>query len=472
MNDLIVPKDLYIIPSEEDENYILYRPSKHLLALVEPQMASNIAAILKETDAHTKSKPYDVKYSSLLLEKGFLDSDMKISEVNNSAQPIRQPFSPHELTLDITKKCNMRCTYCYSNAGESSISMSEECGYKAIDFCVLNAKPKGCSFGLHFHGGGEPSQEFELLAKFYNYAQAKCKNENINFKCSVITNGLISTKVTDFYIRYMDEITVSIDGDEISHDEQRPSVNGGPTFNKVYTTCKYLLKHGKKFNIRTTITSKNVHRLEEIVGFYIKEFPVPGGSINIEPITLVGRALGKEHLACDPNIFAKNLFKSLKMGINSNVNVFYSGVSGHSQRKEFCAASAPSFSVCADGTVTSCFAYSNKDVVRDLFIYGRFDEKTNKFVFDNDKILKLQTLTMDHDPYCKDCFCKTHCIGDCPAIRKFELTDCYELIEKLDMDFMKNRRCASNRRVVTLLLEDMVRGRLNISPLPRQCKCD
>lgn len=58
-----------------------------------------------------------------------------------------------------------------------------------------------------------------------------------------------------------------------------------------------------------------------------------------------------------------------------------------------------------------------------------------------------------------------YCIGDCPAIRKFELNKSSEFIEEFDMDFMLNRRCATNRRIVRLLLNDIVRGRLSCESL-------
>jgi uncharacterized protein len=474
MTSINAPRDLYLIPSEEDENYILYRPSKHLIALLSPENAYNLAILIQDVHDH-KLAPSILGSKSILslINVGFLDSrlnnhESRETKTRNCNKPINQkhtahPFSPHEVTLDITRKCNMRCIYCYSCGGDEITTLSRECGQTAIDFCVSNAKCKGIFCGLHFHGSGEPSQEFALLHSFHDYAKRKCESNGIDFKCSVITNGLVSSKIIDFYAENMDEITLSLDGDKDSHDRQRPSVDGSSTFMYVYKTGKQLLDLQKKFNIRMTVTALNVDRLEHIVEFLISEFP--GCTINIEPVTLVGRALEKEELACDPTLFADHLFNSMKIAIESNTRLFYSGVSGHSQREEFCAASTPSFCVCPNGDVTSCFSYSNKDIVKDLFIYGKYDENKKKFQFDSEKIKRLQTLTLEHDAYCSSCFCRSHCIGDCPAIREFELNDNSQFIEKLDMDFMLNRRCATNRRVVKLLLNDIVRGRLDCKPL-------
>ena len=464
MRNTEIPHDLYLIPSEEDENYILYRPSRHLVALISPIFLNSIQNTL--TNLKTEDSilcELEKGIVSKFEKSGFLDSQTSAENKNEENFKFRNrlktnTFSPHEVTLDITRKCNMRCIYCYSNGGEINITMSKECGFAAIDLCITNAKRKGIFLGLHFHGGGEPSQEFDLLKSFYFYAKKRCSEIGIELKSSVITNGMLPSFKTEFYAQNMEEITLSIDGDELSHDRQRMTPNKKSTFIHVFETAKLLKSLGKKFNLRTTITSENVNRLEDIVAFFIHEFP--NCTINIEPVTLVGRAIGKNELTCDPILFAEKLFRAMKIGIKNNAAVFYSGVSGYSQRKEFCAASAPNFCVCADESVTSCFSYSNRDVVKDLFIYGNFDSKRKEFIFDKGRIKKLRSLTMEHGDYCDKCFCKNHCIGDCPAIRKFELSNESEFIEKFDTDFMNNRRCATNRKIVKLLLNDIVRGRM------------
>lgn len=452
------------MPSEEDDNYILYRPSKNLIGLINPAVASKIASLLKEnrSSLNISNQQNDLDLS-FLLKKGFIDAATEkenndIKNKNQGHKPQKIPFSPHETTLDITKKCNMKCIYCYACGGDDNTTMNIDCAKSAIDFCIANAKRKGIFLGLHFHGAGEPSQEFDLLSNIIAYAEKKCKSEKIQMKSSIITNGLISSEIANYYFDKFDEITLSFDGNEDSHNLQRKNRGGNPTFNHVYKTGKILLNRINKFNIRVTITSKNLSNLQNIVSFFIEEFPKC--SICIEPVTLVGRALDKNELACDPIEFADSLFQVMKTAIESQTVLYYSGVSGHSERKEFCAASAPSFCISAEGNVTSCFSYSNKDVVKDMFVYGHYDNKHKEFVFNNNKISELQSLTMEHDDYCFDCFCKSHCIGDCPAIRKFDLTNEAGFIESLDTDFMLNRRCATNRRIVKLLLNDIVRDRV------------
>jgi len=462
MINFTVPDDLFLMSSGEDANYILYRPSKSVATLIDQDTAGRIALLLKKS---AKNKIYDSHRENRLISKlestGFIEShvfkEQNSNLLNSNNNPNGGSFSPHEVTLDITRKCNMECIYCYASGGTSSLSMSDSCAYSAIDLCVSNAFEKSMEFALHFHGGGEPSQEFNFLKKVFYYARVKCQKMRVKFKASVITNGVISSNIAKFYSENFYEITVSFDGDEISQNLQRPSKGGGKSFRKTFTTAKYIYERGIFFNIRTTITSLNVNRILEITKFFLKEFK--GCIINYEPVALLGRASASNRLKCDPEIFAKNIYLAMKFTSEAGGRLLYSGISAHSDRKEFCAATSPSFCVGADGSVTSCFSYSNKDIIRELFIYGRYDEKSKKFHIDKRKIINLRKLSLKSDKYCEDCFCRTHCYGDCPAIRNYKIDRKLQFREIRSKNIDANRRCSMNRKIMLLILNDIVRGR-------------
>lgn len=464
LNNFRVPNDLYLIPSEEDDCFLLYRPTVNTVSLLNNNDAVLYAGYIKELAKRGGGRNLDnLDVARRLAKLGYLeiennpDSRAIVKNIQPS-QLSSKRFSPFEVTLDITRKCNMRCIYCYAAGGETPITMPIECGIAAIDLCVSNAKKEGTTFAVHFHGGGEPSQEFALLKKLYYYAEKRAKEEGVIFKSSVITNGLINEQTARFYSEHFDEMTISFDGDEKAQNHQRPAMNGRGTFSKVFRTAKYIYNKGKRFNIRATITSRNVTRLVDMSTFLRSEFP--GCTINFEPVAIVGRAYKYDYLKCNPEVFAYNLYAAMKALAADGGMLLYSGISAHSERTQFCAASAPSFCVGADGTVTSCFSYSNKDIIRDLFIYGRYDAQANSFILNGRSLKRLRALPTNSETYCKQCFCRTHCYGDCPAIRNFAIDDNGRYYEKKDENYLNNRRCAINRKIMLMLLNDVARRRV------------
>lgn len=49
------------------------------------------------------------------------------------------------------------------------------------------------------------------------------------------------------------------------------------------------------------------------------------------------------------------------------------------------------------------------------FFFGSYDAQAGGFAFDRKKLKELAELNVRNFPYCRDCFCKWHCAGDCAA---------------------------------------------------------
>ena len=75
----------------------------------------------------------------------------------------------------LTNLCNLRCTYCYAEGGERPIqNMPHELAFQTIDLAAANAEKAGRShFALVFHGGGEPTQNWDLLTRSVDHAKSK-----------------------------------------------------------------------------------------------------------------------------------------------------------------------------------------------------------------------------------------------------------------------------------------------------------
>ena len=450
INTNAIANDLFCIPFKDDL-YILYRPSLHSIALVDSNAANNLSTFLNFPDQN--SNFFDILNNSKL--QGFLSLPEHVFEID---QPLIEPeaeFTPYEVTLDITWKCNLKCIYCYANGGENPVNMDWECATAAIDLCVANCSRDKKPFVLRFHGNGEPTQNWKMLKNLVEYGKGRAQKNNISFSSSIATNGVISNKQASWIAENIEAISLSFDGNANSQNTHRPTVSGKNSYSAISRTLKYWNEINKQFNIRTTVTKINVEQLSEIcleLGELYKN-----SIINLEPMAVCGRANNVPEMIPDPETFATNYAKAFVNSTRKGIKVSYSGIRGFTLRRYFCGASMPNFSVMADGRVTACFSYSSQDFRRDLFVYGIWDKERKKFTFYPKIISQLRKLSIDRDPYCNNCFVKYHCTGDCPAIRSYDLLNDKYFVEKFDVDLGKNRRCKINRSIMKFLLIELLK---------------
>ncbi|MGL5714692.1 MAG: radical SAM protein [Paraclostridium sp.] len=181
--------------------------------------------------------------------------------------------SINQVTLEVTERCNLRCKYCiYTNNNFHSFSnkdMPFETAKKVLDYAYSRAKE---DFHLGFYGG-EPLLNFELIKECVEYSKKLVKDKNIHY--SMTTNAvLVNEEIAEFLQENNFTITVSIDGPEELHDENRVLKNGAPTFTLVEKGLKTLFeeytKFNKEFNIHfnMVIPPVNIYdRLEKIQDF-------------------------------------------------------------------------------------------------------------------------------------------------------------------------------------------------------------
>ncbi len=120
---------------------------------------------------------------------------------------------PSRLTLILTTRCNMNCSYCYQGARERG-SMEWPVARAAADLAL--AAP-GNGTELTFYGG-EPLIEFDLLRRVVDYVEST-RPPSERIKYWVVTNGtLITDEVSDFLAAHDFKILLSFDGVRAAQD--------------------------------------------------------------------------------------------------------------------------------------------------------------------------------------------------------------------------------------------------------------
>lgn len=181
----------------------------------------------------------------------------------------------NELKLYLTYTCNLNCKYCYeSRSGITSVhkcsSMKEETALKAVDLYLEKIAPNSKA-NLIFHGG-EPLLYFNTIRNVINYANKLSKVKNVSFNYSFTSNGILIDKNIVNYLKENNNVSLSLslDGQESTHNLNRRDKYGQGSFNKVMKGLKMLMDNNCDFSVRLTITPDTIKYLENNVEWLIR----------------------------------------------------------------------------------------------------------------------------------------------------------------------------------------------------------
>lgn len=154
----------------------------------------------------------------------------------------------------VTEKCNLKCTYCYE--GEKRYKfMSEDVAKDIVSYIekeiILYSIKKAF---VHFHGG-EPFLNYEAIDLIIDEIN---RIEGIDVLYSVTTNGTLYNKNILECMKKIDDLNVSIDGMEKSHDLKRMFLNGEGSYEIVTQNIKQILNENVQLTARMTCTKDSL----------------------------------------------------------------------------------------------------------------------------------------------------------------------------------------------------------------------
>jgi len=152
-------------------------------------------------------------------------------------------FPVTHVGLFLAQECNMRCVYCYGNAGGYAGSglMDESTAMRAVDWLLENSG-SARELGISFFGG-EPLLNFPLMRKLVPYARKNAVERGKMMSFSMTTNGSLLTDEIIAFIRE-EEIhpLISFDGPPEVQNSQRPFKDGSGSYDTVASNVRKLLK--------------------------------------------------------------------------------------------------------------------------------------------------------------------------------------------------------------------------------------
>lgn len=226
------------------------------------------------------------------IKKNKASFDLSSEEFENCIANIKH------LILEVTQKCNLRCSYClYSGKYDSyrlhsDRSMDFNTAKKAIDyfFDIAKSGKRTRKYGtVHInYYGGEPLLNFPLIKKCVDYIEAEKKNiirDRILY--SMTTNGtLLSEEIIDFIMDHKFGLAISLDGPREEHDKNRRFPDGRGSFEIIYNNLLRLLERnpGYSRNITITLTYSYNHDLRKIAEYFTNYFPFENINFRISPV--------------------------------------------------------------------------------------------------------------------------------------------------------------------------------------------
>jgi len=416
---------MYLYNISFEEKFIIYRPLLHAAFIGNQAMVEMVERCLNKPGETVSKK--DHQAYSFLKEIGFLEPDPP------PPAPPEPRYQPITAVLLATNRCNLRCTYCYADAGEKeSEDMPLELAEQAIDTAAANAKEAGIPFfELVFHGGGEPTQHWELLTKAVGYARSKKVKCNI----SMSSNGVWSDRQRSYVLDNFNGLSLSFDGTKEVQDAQRPTPGGGSSFAAVMKSIKAMDKKNYPYNIRLTISSPWLEKLPECVRFICEE--TGSRQIQVEPAFSASREGWQNPSQEDADRFIAAFIESLDVAAQHKKELMYAGARPWMTVCSFCSAAERALVVRPDGKLVACYEVTDfKHKLADFFTVGRLE--SNRPLVDEGARQRLTDMRQQRLALCKDCFCLWHCGGDCSS-------RCFSPDGRAHLRF--DQRCRINREI-------------------------
>jgi len=404
-----VAEELFVIP--EGGKFLVYAPFERALLLVNGAAVQWLRLVKAGRMAAGGPEPEaarDFKDANIL-KPGAADAGGGKRFARDAA------FDPGGVTLITTNGCSMRCIYCYASGGDDTASMPWASAKAAVDWIAAHARDTGKSgFYLQFHGGSRARGGRGWMARCVEYARQRAGAFGLAVRIEAGLNGVMNGRTTQWVTENLDGATLSLDGTEQIQNAQRPLSNGGDSFAVVSACLRHLDAKGFAYGIRSTVTRESLGMLPESIEYMCRHSGAK--TIQVEPVFAAGRAQANQLGAIEPEHFVEQYRTARKIAASYGKELKYSGARFGTLTNVFCRAAGKSLVVTAEGLLTSCYEVTDpQDSRASLFHFGRLDHRSGRFIFNHDKIKRLQALSVENKPYCEKCFCRWHCAGDCAA---------------------------------------------------------
>jgi SynChlorMet cassette radical SAM/SPASM protein ScmE len=329
---------------------------------------------------------------------------------------------PRLVDLEITSRCNLRCSYCYYYENPAVVYRDLPTGAWLAFFDELGQSNvmEVCI------AGGEPFMRRDLPRLIEGIVHNR-------MRYSILSNGgLITDDMAAFLAstQRCNYVQISIDG---SHPEPHDAARGEGSFQKAIRGIRILQGHGVPVAVRVTIHRHNVHDLENIAHFLLEDLGLPSFGTNAAGYLGSCRSRASELLlSTREREEAMQTLTRLSKSTNGRISATAGPLAEARMWKrmlEARQAEAPAFpnsgyltgcgctmskiSIRADGVMVPCSMLPHIEL-------GRINQDSILEVWQESPALNQlrmrYTIPLADFEFCRGCEFLPYCTGNCPAL--------------------------------------------------------
>ncbi len=441
MNPPAVSAELFVIPV--DGAYLVYAPLRQAAFLANASVVNLLADI---QDGRTcDAKEDDARWIEFLRGLEILDAGPETKPITRFSDDPQ----PTAVTLFLTTACNLRCTYCYASAGDTPTrAMPLEVARHGIDFVLENAlRLSRPGIEIAFHGGGEPTVNWGTLTGAWQYARGRCYDRGLTLHASLASNAVLSDERIEWIVTHLNDASISCDGLPEAHDKHRLTIAGQGSSERVARTLRKFDEAEFPYGIRVTVTRDQIPSVPRSIEYLLENFRPR--RIQVEPAYALGR--WRDEPSAETAEFIEAFREAQASARRFGMAIEFSAARVGSLSNHFCGISQDSFSLTADGEVSACYeTFIAENEWSKKFFYGKYDDAERRFQFQLPVLNELRHRTVDEMPFCRGCFAKWSCSGDChhkalavDGDGEFAGTDRCHIIRELTKDQILDRLAAA-----------------------------
>ena len=309
-----------------------------------------------------------------------------------NAEIIKKPGLkfPTRVSINITRKCNLRCEHCLSSSGLADLNeLTTEELFKLVDQLKEAGKP---TLAI---GGGEPLVRRDLFE-----VMGRAKENDV--PVSMVTNGILVNERIAKRLNglSLNSITVSIDGLQENHELIRGKGSFVKTLKGIETLRRWVTT--AKLSIRVTVNTRNMEECPELI-LLAESLGVQ--SVRLTPTLPLGRALENDHLLLSQKQYLQFLANCRKVVVGIEVilpddkpdpETLRLGEFGRHCGTEVCW-------ITQTGNVYPCIFYGNR------YLAGNI--RKENFLILWDKCREMSRFS--GNKYCNHCEIYKDCRGGC-----------------------------------------------------------